>query len=407
MRLTILNQFYVPDLAPTGHLAASLAEDRAARGDEVTVITSLGGYVAEGESERRTQSENPRVHRVWTPRLGKGSALRRILDYAAFYWVTAFRMLFMRRQDVVISMTTPPYIALTAAMHTLLRRRSKLVLWVMDVYPDVMERFELIREGGLMSRLLRWLARRVLARTDYLICLDGAMLELIEGQYVKRGRSLPSTVIPNWERLDLFPADLAPEPWPGTEQHDLEGRFVVLYLGNTGYGHRFETVVEAAQRMRDEPVTFLFIGGGKRWNDITEMRERHGLDNVVQHGYIPKEETPAAMGAVDCALITLNDQSLGVMSPSKLHSNLGMHLPVIYLGPEGSNVDEAISRFDCGVSLREEDADGVVNFVRRLREDPEVAAGYRKRARHAFDEAYCDRQTLEQFDLVIRQVTER
>ena len=45
MRVTIINQFYKPDLSATAHLAASLAEDRAKRGDEVTVITSSGGYV--------------------------------------------------------------------------------------------------------------------------------------------------------------------------------------------------------------------------------------------------------------------------------------------------------------------------------------------------------------------------
>ena len=45
MRITILNQFYPPDLAPTAHLAASLAAHRAAKGDEVTVITGSGSYV--------------------------------------------------------------------------------------------------------------------------------------------------------------------------------------------------------------------------------------------------------------------------------------------------------------------------------------------------------------------------
>ena len=32
------------------------------------------------------------------------------------------------------------------------------------------------------------------------------------------------------------------------------------------------------------------------------------------------------------------------MSPSKLHANLAAGLPVLYVGPEGSNVDEAIKR---------------------------------------------------------------
>ena len=42
------------------------------------------------------------------------------------------------------------------------------------------------------------------------------------------------------------------------------------------------------------------------------------------------------------ALITLDERSIGVMSPSKLHANLAAGLPVVYVGPQGSNVDEAI-----------------------------------------------------------------
>ena len=42
MRLTIVNQYYVPDISPTAQLAASLAEHRAARGDHVTIIAGSG-----------------------------------------------------------------------------------------------------------------------------------------------------------------------------------------------------------------------------------------------------------------------------------------------------------------------------------------------------------------------------
>ena len=56
---------------------------------------------------------------------------------------------------------------------------------------------------------------------------------------------------------------------------------------------------------------------------------------------------------------------LGVMSPSKLHSNLAMGLPILYVGPEGGNVDEAIRRFGCGVSLRPGQTQEVADFIAR------------------------------------------
>src|SRR5690606_23130368 len=110
-----------------------------------------------------------------------------------------------------------------------------------------------------------------------------------------------------------------------------------------------------------------------------------------------KEDTPAVMAGADLALITLDDRSLGVMSPSKLHANMAAGLPVLYVGPVGSNVDEAIERFGCGASVRNGDVEGLVSAVQRLRVD----AAARARARAAFEEAYSDDAVLPRWDAVI------
>jgi hypothetical protein len=107
------------------------------------------------------------------------------------------------------------------------------------------------------------------------------------------------------------------------------------------------------------------------------------------------------MARADAALVTLREEALGVMSPSKLHANLAMSLPVIYVGPVASNVDEAIARFGCGISLRSGDVEGLVGFIRRLIADASLHRDLRCRARQAFEEAYCDARTLPQFDRLL------
>ena len=402
MRVTIVNQFYAPDISPTAQLSASVAEHRAARGDEVTVVAGGGGYVRVETGADQAAAANPRVTRIWTPGLGKASKLRRIVDYGCFYLGAAVRMLTMRRQDVVISMTTPPFIAWTGVLHKLLHPRCRLILWNMDCYPEVAERNGVIREGGLLSRAMRACNRALFRRLDHLVCLDTAMVELLMGSYAPDdGQSLSTTIIPNWERASMFPADAAPPRWEGAGRLGLTDRFLVLYLGNMGYGHGFETAIEAARRLEDEGVTFLFIGGGSRRDEIASLAKRIGAGNVLLHDYVPKQETPAVMAGAGAALITLRDEALGVMSPSKLHANLAMGLPIVYVGPTKSNVDDAIARFGCGVSLREGDVEGLVAFVRRLKEEASEHDRLRGRAREAFDAAYCDAVTLPQFDALL------
>ncbi|MCK4872701.1 MAG: glycosyltransferase family 4 protein [Phycisphaerales bacterium] len=405
MRVTIINQFYVPDISPTAHLSASLADDRAARGDAVTVITSWGGYVpASTDQSKSSKDDNPRVHRIWTPRLGKATHIKRLIDYASFYIGALWRVVRLPRQDVIISLTTPPYIVLTALAHKMLHRRTKVVLWSMDCYPDAVERMKVIKDRGALSRLMRLTNRIMFKRLDHLVCLDTAMAELLISQYGPARRALDSTVIPNWEKASFFPPDGAPEPFDEIAALKKQGTFVILYLGNTGYGHQFDTVLDAAQALADDPVVFFFIGGGKRWAQLERDAAQRELGNVHLRGYVPKDQTPAVMAAADCALITLADIALGVMSPSKLHSNLAMRLPVIYVGPEKSNVDDAIKRFGCGISLHHGETDALVRFIRDLVGDTEKLQNLRAEARRAFDEAYCDTQTLPQFEDVLKSI---
>jgi colanic acid biosynthesis glycosyl transferase WcaI len=404
MRLTIINQFYTPDLAPTGHMAASLAEHRAARGDDVTVITSTGGYVPQSPVERRSAETNPRVHRLWTPRAGKRTPGARLVDYAVFFLAAAVRASTLPRQDLLIALTTPPFIAWTAVMHRVFHPGARIVLWSMDCYPEIAERTRVLRAGGLTSRFLRWLNRRLFRRLDGVICLDPAMRSLLEGAYEPASDGPQWFVIPNWEPADQFPANIAPPVWPMASGLGLEGQFVILYLGNAGFGHRFETVLDAAERLRDQPFVWLFVGGGSQWGWLAQEVGKRRLDRVHVVPYVPKEATPSVMASAGCALITLGEEAVGVISPSKLHANLAMGLPILYVGPPGSNVDLAIDEFGVGASLRSGDVEGIVGFVERLANEPAFARELRGRARRAFEHAYSDAVTLPAFDRALDQV---
>ncbi len=400
MRLTLINQFYVPDISPTAHLAASLAEHRAALGDQVTVVTGAGSYVQESTRGGVQARENPRIVRLWTPSLGKKTILRRVADYASFYSLAAVALLKLPPQDAVIAMTTPPFIACAGLLHKGLHPRCRLILWSMDCYPEAAERAGVLNPRGVLSAIMRVVNRQLYRRLDHLVCLDTAMRELLVSQYAPT-RPLPTSIIPNWERASLFPRDPQSAPWKEAQALGLRERTVVLYMGNAGTGHDFATVLDAASLLASEPVTFLFVGGGSRWEPLSREVAVRGLRNVVMRGYVAKEERPSVMATAACALITLRDDMLGVMSPSKLHASLGMGLPVAYVGPARSNVDDAVARFGCGVSLRHGDSAGLASFVKGLMGDEASRRELSARARRAFDEAYCDLRTLEQFDAIL------
>ena len=86
------------------------------------------------------------------------------------------------------------------------------------------------------------------------------------------------------------------------------------------------------------------------------------------------------------------------MSPSKLHGFLAAGLPIVYVGPRGSNVDEAVRRFGCGVSLNRSEVGALLSFLRRLIAEPSTRSQLSTNSRAAFLSRYTDDVSLACFD---------
>jgi colanic acid biosynthesis glycosyl transferase WcaI len=412
VRLSIINLFYPPDVAPSAHLAASLAQHRTALGDDVTVLCGTGSYLGGSAGVDRTCSREDdairatgvRILRLWTPGLGKANTMRRLGDYVSFLIGAIARMALLRRQDVIVSLTTPPYIVLAAIAHRLVHPRTRIVLWSLDVYPDAAETYRKIRPGGLTSRVLRALSRWLYRRIDHVVALDDAMLRRVLAGYARDGKPSGS-VIPTWEPMVLFPSKDRSITWEGYRDPELEGQFIVLHPGNLGFGHPTAFIADAAAQLADEDVTFLFIGGGARVPELAAEVRARSVKNVQFRDYVPRDETPLVLAGAGCTLISLDDRSRGIMSPSKMNGSLAMGVPVLYAGPTGTNVDDAITEYACGFSLRQGDVAGLVDAIRRLRSHPDLAAALSKNARRAFEETYSDRSALPRFDSLLENLT--
>jgi glycosyltransferase involved in cell wall biosynthesis len=397
MRILVLTQHYPPDICSTGYLCSTVAERRADQGDVVTVLTGRSGYVG-AASDTVHETRGVEVRRVWSTRLGRSSVPRRLVDLVTFCLAVAWQAFWLPRQDVILSVTTPPFMIWAAVLHKLRHPSTKIVLWSMDCYPEVAERSQVIRAGGVISRSWRFLNRRLYRWLSAVVCLDQAMEDLLRPYDTQGVVHFP--IIPNWERSDVFAWDTLPPPWPGAAALPLDGKLVVLYMGNAGYGHEFDTLIEAARKLQDAPVVFVLVGGGRRWHELETAKSRYQLDNVLLLGYLnlPKEQTPALMRCAQLALITLRNEMLGVMSPSKLHASLATGLGIAYVGPEDSNVAEAVRRFDCGFRVPVGAAEELADRLRLLAADQVAVAELQRAARHAFESAYCDAKTLPLFD---------
>jgi glycosyltransferase involved in cell wall biosynthesis len=161
-----------------------------------------------------------------------------------------------------------------------------------------------------------------------------------------------------------------------TERHDLEGRFVVGYIGTHGMAHALGNVFDAAERMRDIPeVRFLFVGSGAEKVALVEEAKRRDLPNVLFLPSQPKEMMPRIWSLCDVALVHLkNSPVFGTVIPSKIFEAMGMGLPILIASPIGE-ASGIVEKEGAGMWVPPEDPHALAGAVRRFRSDHGFHAG--------------------------------
>jgi hypothetical protein len=388
----LVNLFFGPDSAPTGALLESAALALQRQGYTVEVLTGDSAYNQHrADSPRRFHGK---VHRLWSgPRKPRG-VLGRLLSWLAFYLATC-RFLFSRRlPGTVVIMTTPPFLhALFVLRNLCTAARARLILWNQDTYPEVLAAVGLARPGAWWLRLLAWMNRWWTARVDRVLVLDGAMKSILLRH---GGRDV--RVLPNWE-IEV--------PTPTTSpQDDLdeliararqEYRHIVLYTGNYGWGHDLTLLLEwLARHPQQRDFFFLFVGGGEKWRTLTEFAGSGVTPALAVRPYVARARVPRLIAQADLGLVCLERSCLGLMSPSKIHGYLALGKPLLYLGPAGSNVAEALEQ-GCGFRVEETDAAGLEQLLRELAQPGFDLAVYGERARQAAHTRYLENVAAMEF----------
>ena len=181
-------------------------------------------------------------------------------------------------------------------------------------------------------------------------------------------------------------------------------RFVVLYAGNIGLGYEFDTMLDAAERLRErEEILFALVGGGARQADVEAQVRKRGLANVEFRPYVDRSRLADCLTAGDVHLITLRPGVEGLLVPSKMYGILAAGRPSIYVGPAAGEIPAILQEGACGECLASRDAEALTAAVTGYADDPSRSAEQGRRARALFDRRFARDLALDRFvDLIGR-----
>ncbi|MBZ5536096.1 MAG: glycosyltransferase family 4 protein [Acidobacteriia bacterium] len=361
--LLFINQFYYPDCSATSQLLEQLAEGMARRGFEVTVLTGNTGCEGGRLSDSRKEvHEHVSIIRVLSTRFGKSTTIGRLTDYLTFYISVLVRVLFLRRFDVVVVLTTPPLIAWVGSVAQTLKG-SRFIYWVQDLYPEIAAALGALKADSLTYRTCALISRRILHAADATVAVGEDMASKLSAgnSALKEIR-----VIHNWaDEGQLKPV----EPSRNTflQEQALADKLVILYAGNFGLAHEFDLVLRVAKELKDDPeIVFVFVGSGKRRGEIEEAIRQNHLSNVRLLPSVPLERLQEVLSAASIGLVTERPEVEGLMVPSKVYGLMATARPILFLGPIQSDCARIVQKAQCGLVVAPHNKELFLRSIRDL-----------------------------------------
>jgi glycosyltransferase involved in cell wall biosynthesis len=366
MKILIFSQYFWPETFRITEVVQSLRS----LGCEVTVLTGQPNYpdgvVPPGYSATLlcTQiHDGLTIHRVPLVPRGHGSGLRLALNYLSFVVSAAVFgpwLLRGQRVDVIFVYAPSPILQVIPAVWLKWVKGAKLVTWVQDLWPDSLSATGFVRNKkvlGAVAAVVRW----IYLKNDLLLVQSQAFIVPV----AKMARDTPVVYHPN-------PGELAFSK-PDTDSAcplQLEPGLNIVFAGNLGTVQALDTVLAAAQLLRDEPdVRFVLVGSGSRSEWLQQETRRLGLDNVRIPGRFPPSDMPGILAQASALLVSLvRDPIMSQTVPSKIQAYLAAGRPIIAsLDGEGARV---VTEAGAGIACPAEDAKALADAVMHLRDAP-------------------------------------
>jgi len=398
-KIIFVNRFFAPDHSATSQILSDLVFHLASGGEAVSVITTRGLYNEDVDLPAFENLSGAHVHRVCKPRFGRGSLLGRAVDYLTIY--VRFAMAVWRLAapgDCVVVKTDPPL--LSVALAPVVRfKRARLVNWLQDLYPEI------AMELGL--RAIRPIATLLIAARN--ASLRMAACNVVIGEAMRRrvGESGVAAervrVIANWCDDEA----ITPRPSAQSELRKdwgLENKFVVGYSGNLGRAHEYETLLGAAEILRDRrDVVFLFIGGGHLSKALRHNVAQRGLSEAFRFlPYQPLSLLPESLAVPDVHWLSMPAPMEGLILPSKFYGVAAAGRPIITVSDPHGELGELVTREACGMAIAPGDAVGLAAAIKALKEDDARLARLGANARAMLERSFRKRTALAHWENLLQ-----
>jgi glycosyltransferase involved in cell wall biosynthesis len=364
--LIVTNHFW-PEEFRINDLALGLKE----RGHSISVLTGIPNYPAGrffsgyGFFKKTSEVYNGiNIYRAPLIPRGSASGIRLAINYVSYALsaclVAPFRC--RDRYDLILVFESSP---ITVGLPAILLKWLKnipIMFWVQDLWPDTLSATGVVRS----ERVLSWvtlLVRFIYKQCDSILIQSRAFAESV------------TNLAPSQTSVHYYPnsAEALYQPLlldkNAPEFRLIPAGFRIMFAGNIGVAQDFETILAAAELLKDHhDIHWIIIGDGRKREWVEQEVIKRGLSEQFHLlGRYPVETMPRFFSHADAMLVTLKSEPIFALTiPSKIQSYLACARPIVAaLDGEGALViEEAGAGMVCSAEDSYALAESVLNMYR-------------------------------------------
>ncbi|MFW5983052.1 MAG: glycosyltransferase family 4 protein [bacterium] len=393
-KVLILNQVFWPDKHNTARHISELAEELVKRGWEVEALVTNRSYVDKNQkiSPLNGVWNGVKYKRLKLPSLDQKKNIPRLITGILLVIKWIFKSpSFKNKYNIILIGTNPPFAYLALPFLRLFNRKTKLVMWGFDLYPEA-----IMVSGGrtweILGKLIKPLTKISLKKLDTLVDIGPCMRKRYEAYQHKAHKE---TLTP-WSFVE--PVKLE-KPHEKTRK-ELFGsaNLALLYSGTIGFAHEFDNFLLLARelRRREASVAFCFAGFGngfeKLKKEVTEQDTNISFGGFVQ----TDEELKNRLSSPDVMMISLKSEWTGISVPSKYFGALATGKPVLFSGSKHSALSIWSLNYNVGLHLSKENIHETADILLELSKNKDELIKMSSNAFYTYQnkfskEVICDR----------------
>jgi colanic acid biosynthesis glycosyl transferase WcaI len=374
----------------------------AGRRHQITVLTGIpnypGGDFFPGYGFTRQKVQNykgVKVVRVPLVPRGEGGSIRLALNYFSFALIASLLGPIKCRDayDVIFVYEPSP---ITVGLPAIIMKKLKsapIMFWVQDLWPESLSATGAVHSRTIM-KVVEMMVWFIYSHCDRILVQSKSFIDAIVQTGVDRSR------------IEYFPNSA--EGVFGSEKECTESMnginfpegFRVMFAGNIGAAQDFETILSAAELLKDQrDIHWMIVGDGRMLPWVREQLKIRELDKTIHLlGRHPLAAMPAFYAKADVMLVTLKrDPIFALTIPGKVQSYLACSRPIIAaLDGEGARVvEEAGAGLTCSAEDPASLANAVLKAYNMTADDREKMA---KRGRVYFEKNFESGMLLDRLD---------